>query len=149
MHGRFAIANEDMLYVLSTFLFEPIRWLERFGWRTLTAHEKEASLDCYREPGRRMGIQNIPGNPASFEAFNREYDSGRFRFAESNQRIGNATVNLLLGFYLPRPLLRLGRPVLRALMDERLLKAMGFEPAPDWLCGLVSGLIRLRARLLA
>jgi hypothetical protein len=27
MHGRFRIANEDMLYVLSTFLLEPIRWL--------------------------------------------------------------------------------------------------------------------------
>ena len=25
MHGRFPIANEDMLYVLSTFIFEPIR----------------------------------------------------------------------------------------------------------------------------
>lgn len=25
LHGRFAIANEDFLYVLSTFVFEPIR----------------------------------------------------------------------------------------------------------------------------
>ena len=55
MHGRFAIANADMLYVLSTFLFEPIRWLERFGWRTLTDHEKQASLNYYRELGRAHG----------------------------------------------------------------------------------------------
>ena len=33
MHGRFPISNADYLYVLSTFVFEPIRWLERFGWR--------------------------------------------------------------------------------------------------------------------
>ena len=31
IHARFAIANEDMLYVLSTFVFEPIRWNAR--WR--------------------------------------------------------------------------------------------------------------------
>src|SRR3990170_3791644 len=31
LHGRFAIANEDFLYVLSTFIYEPIRWNERFG----------------------------------------------------------------------------------------------------------------------
>ena len=27
--------NEDFLYVLSTFVFEPIRWNARFGWRPL------------------------------------------------------------------------------------------------------------------
>ena len=32
LHGRFTIANEDFLYVLSTFLFEPIRWNQRYGW---------------------------------------------------------------------------------------------------------------------
>ncbi|MCB0110984.1 MAG: hypothetical protein KDE53_33920, partial [Caldilineaceae bacterium] len=36
MHGRFAITNDDFLYVLSTFIFEPIRWIARFGWRPLT-----------------------------------------------------------------------------------------------------------------
>jgi hypothetical protein len=36
LHGRFRIANEDFLYVLSTFVFEPIRWNERFGWRRMT-----------------------------------------------------------------------------------------------------------------
>jgi hypothetical protein len=33
LHGRSAIRNEDFLYVLSTFVFEPIRWNARFGWR--------------------------------------------------------------------------------------------------------------------
>jgi len=36
LHGRFDIANEDFLYVLSTFIFEPIRWNTRFGWRPAT-----------------------------------------------------------------------------------------------------------------
>src|SRR6266550_5796449 len=35
MHGRFEIANEDFQYVLSTFMFEPIRWNVRYGWRPL------------------------------------------------------------------------------------------------------------------
>ena len=26
LHARFRIANEDFLYVLSTFVFEPLRW---------------------------------------------------------------------------------------------------------------------------
>ncbi len=34
-HGRFKIANDDFRYVLSTFIYEPIRWNERFGWRLM------------------------------------------------------------------------------------------------------------------
>jgi hypothetical protein len=40
LHGRFRIANEDFLYVLSTFVFEPIRWNQRFGWRRMTEFEQ-------------------------------------------------------------------------------------------------------------
>ena len=40
LHGRFAIANEEFLYVLSTFIFEPIRWNERFGWRPMCTQER-------------------------------------------------------------------------------------------------------------
>ncbi len=149
MHGRFAIANADMLYVLSTFLFEPIRWLERFGWRTLTDHEKQASLNYYRELGRRMGIDGIPEDLDAFEQLNRDYEADHFRYAETNRRIGTATLELLLGFYLPRWLLWTGRPVALALMDPPLLTAMGFAPAPHWLRVLVPGLLRLRARILA
>ncbi|WP_225912113.1 hypothetical protein [Nostoc flagelliforme] len=35
LHGRFKIDNGDFLYVLSTFIFEPIRWNARFGWRLM------------------------------------------------------------------------------------------------------------------
>jgi len=33
--ARFQISNEDFLYVLSTFVFESIRWNARFGWRRI------------------------------------------------------------------------------------------------------------------
>src|SRR5262245_13839552 len=42
LHGRFQIANDDFLYVLSTFIYEPIRWNARFGWRPMCANEKLA-----------------------------------------------------------------------------------------------------------
>src|SRR5437016_8109604 len=51
LHGRFAIANADFLYVLSTFLFEPIRWNARFGWRVFCEHERLAMFYFWREVG--------------------------------------------------------------------------------------------------
>src|SRR3712207_411181 len=32
-HSHYQIANDDLLYVLSTFIYEPVRWIDRFGWR--------------------------------------------------------------------------------------------------------------------
>ena len=60
IHGRFEISNEDFLYVLSSFVFEPIRWNARFGWRPLIETEKLATFEYWREVGRRMAIREIP-----------------------------------------------------------------------------------------
>src|SRR5262245_28242610 len=79
IHGRFQIANEDFLYVLSTFIFEPIRWNERFGWRPLCAQERLGYYCFWREVGRRMNIRSIPATYEEFERFNVEYERTNFR----------------------------------------------------------------------
>ena len=145
MHGAYRIKNDDMLYVLSTFVFEPERWLARFGKRAMTDHEKRAVWAHYRALGTAMGITDIPDDRAAFEAWGRAYEAEHFRFADSNARIGRVTRDLLLSFYLPRPLIPLGRPAAHAFMDPALLEAMGFTPAPRWLQSLLMGAMRLRA----
>lgn len=55
MHGRHPIPNDEFIYVLSTFVFEPIRWNERFGGRPLLCKEKLASYFFWREIARRDG----------------------------------------------------------------------------------------------
>jgi hypothetical protein len=148
MHGRFPIANEDFLYVLSTFVFEPIRWIGRFGWRALTEQEKLGIFHYYQELGARMRIRDVPDDILEFERYNRDYEARHFSYADTNQRIGGATRDLLLGFYLPRLLIPLGRPVVHALMDEPLLRAMGFPRPPGFLRRVVVGTLKLRAWVL-
>lgn len=149
MHGRFAIPNEDLLYVLTTFIFEPIRWVEQFGWRPMTANEQQAFFRYYCELGRYMGIQAIPSDYHEFEQFNRHYEQTHFQFAPSNRAIGDATMNLLLGMYAPKLLWPLLRPLAYALMDEPLLDAFAFPHPSQRLRQQVRTLLRLRARLLA
>lgn len=52
LHGRFAIANQDFLYVLSTFIYEPIRWNRRFGWRIMSESVRLGYFYFWREVGR-------------------------------------------------------------------------------------------------
>jgi len=148
MHGRFKISNADFLYVLSTFIFEPIRWIGRFGWRPLTENEKQGIFHFYCELGRRMHIKNIPKVSTSFEDYNLEYEREHFRYSETNYKVGAATRDLLLGFYLPKFLWPIGRPFVYALMDERLIKAFRFPEQSAGLQSFARQALRFRARLL-
>ncbi|TVQ91599.1 MAG: DUF2236 domain-containing protein [Chromatiaceae bacterium] len=148
-HHRHAIPNDEYLYTLSTFIFEPIRWNARFGWRPLTALECQATYALWREIGRRLGIRDIPTSYAAFEQFNLAYERAQFRYAADNHRLVLATRNLMLGWFLPRWLWPLGAPVIHALIDPPMLAAAGIAPAPRWLQRLAHGLLRARARLLA
>ncbi|MDN3688662.1 oxygenase MpaB family protein [Cyclobacterium jeungdonense] len=147
MHARFKISNEDYLYVLSTFIFEPIRWMDRWGWRPFTTLEKEAILINYQELAKRMNIVHVPDSLQSFEAFNLKYEQSHFSFHQANRKIGDKTLDLLIGFYLPRRIIPLGRPFAYCLMDPPLRKAMALPNPPKSLCLLVEKSMRLKALL--
>ncbi len=147
MHGRFPIANNDLLYVLTTFIYEPIRWIERFGWRALTETERLAMFHYYCVLGRHMHIEDIPGDFEEFERYNQEYERKHFQYADTNKRIGVATRDLLLGFYLPTSLFPIARPCAHALMDESLLRAMGFVKPPALLSRIMDNAVKLRGQL--
>ena len=147
-HGRYRIPNDEYLYTLSTFVLEPIRWLERFGWREITHEEKQAAFLYWMEIGKRMNIQDLPPSLEVFDQFNRAYEREHFRYAPSNQRIAEATRDLVLSMYLPRFLWRFGAPFVYALIDDPLLDAVGFQRPPMWLRSFVEAGLKARGWLM-
>jgi hypothetical protein len=145
IHGRFTIANDDYLYVLSTFVFEPIRWNDRFGWRPLCENERLAYFYFWREVGSRMGIREIPATYEAFEQFNVDFERTRFCFSETNRRVGEATRDLFLGWF-PVFLHALVRPAIDALLDDALIDAFGFPRPSPATRALVVGALRFRSR---
>lgn len=130
-HRPFDIDREDMLYVLSTFVFEPTRWIERWAWRPLTATEKQASFHFYRAVGRRLGVAGIPEDLDEFERFNRDFE--RRNFAHTPQtRDGGADVLRLYAAMYWRPVRPVAAAVWRARLDEQALAALGIGGAPRW-----------------
>ena len=145
IHGRFEIANEDFLYVLSTFVFEPIRWNARFGWRPLVEQERLATFETWRQIGRRMNIRGIPETYRELERFNVEYERRNFRFTEVGARVAGATRRMFLDWF---PLLptRVGERAISAILDEPLLAAVGFPRPTGAERRAVEGALRLRSR---
>jgi hypothetical protein len=147
IHGHFNIANRDFLYVLSTFVFEPIRWNARFGWRPMVEAEKLAMFHFWRAVGARMGIGDLPPDYETFEWFNRDYERRFFRPTEGGTRTAVRTREMFAGWF-PKPLRPLVRHAIHALMDDATRAAFGFPAPPPPLGRAVLGAMAARRRLL-
>ena len=145
MHGRYAISNDDMRYVLSTFVYDPIAWLDRYGWRRLTDAERLAAFHFYREVGKRMGIRDIPSGFDEFREFKASYEERHFVYSDTNRRIGEYTVGLFCGWF-PRFLRPMVRVAVRGMLDPPMLAAFGFAPAPRWVTAAGEFGLKARAR---
>lgn len=147
-HARYPIPNDEYLYTLSTFIFEPIRWNARFGWRRMLPVEKRSAYYGWREIGKCMEIRDIPPSYDAFEQFNLDFERAHFRYAPENEQLAKATRNLLLSWVLPKALWPLGAPFIHALIDDHLLMAVGLPLPPAWMRHVVAGALRMRSAAL-
>jgi len=147
MHGSYDISNDDLRYVLCTFVVMPIRWLDAFGWRPMTETERIASANYYRELGRHMGIRDVPETWQAFSRHLDAYEREHFAFTPENRRVADATLELLTTFP-PNSLLppALVRWMSYALMDPPLLEAFDFPRPPPAFRALVRAGLRARGR---
>ncbi|WP_370615760.1 oxygenase MpaB family protein [Mumia sp. Pv 4-285] len=147
MHGAYAISNDDMRYVLSTFVVTPVRWLADYGYRGLTAAEIEASTRSYQRIGALMGIKDIPASYAEFEKLLDAYEAAHFGYDHRSREVADATLELLCTYY-PRPLRRAVEIFSRSVMDPHVREAFRYPDPPHLVVALSRGLLRLRGRVL-
>ena len=74
MHAMYDISNDDFRYVLATFVVVPKRWMDDYGFRTMTPNEVAATTNYYLELGRHMNIKDIPEDYAGFERLLDDYE---------------------------------------------------------------------------
>ncbi|MGH4030004.1 oxygenase MpaB family protein [Actinomycetota bacterium Odt1-20B] len=145
MHRSYDISNEDMRYVLSTFVVTPKRWIDAYAWRRLSRHETVASVVYYRTLGRHMGIKEVPGSYEEFENCLDAYEEAHFAWDEGGRKVSDATLELM-GSWYPSPLAPVLRTAILALLDDSLLRAFRYEPPGALTRSLVRGGVRLRGR---
>ncbi|ARF58724.1 oxygenase MpaB family protein [Streptomyces gilvosporeus] len=144
MHRSYDIGNDDMRYVLSTFVVVPQRWIDQYGWRRLSEHEKRAIAAYYRTLGRHMGITEIPQTFEDFERFLDAYEAAHFGWDEGARKVSDATLDLMAGWY--GPLAPLVRGASMALLDDTLLDAFRYEHPRPAVRTAVRGALKLRAK---
>ncbi|QTI70610.1 oxygenase MpaB family protein [Gordonia polyisoprenivorans] len=130
MHAMYDISNDDMLYVLATFVVCPVRWVADYEWRPLGRNEIDGLTEYYRKLGKHMALKDIPNTYEAFERFLEDYEREHFAYSPGSRKVADATLDLLTTF-MPFHLLPawLVRRLSFALMDDRLLDAFGY-PKP-------------------
>jgi len=144
-HSHYKIANNDFLFVLSTFIYEPVKWIDTVGWRPTCANERLGYYYFWREVGKRMGVVDIPPSYEAFEAWSRAYERQHFRFAETNQRVGTSTRDLFVAWF-PRVLTPFVRYSIYAMLDESMITAFGFPKPLPLTRPMLRGVLKLRGR---
>lgn len=108
-HKGLHIEDEDYIYVLSTFIVSPYRYLERWGWRAPLDVEREAAYRFYAELGRRMNLAVIPSSYTEAGAFLDAYESRHLAPNPYTAELVSTTMQVYLD-RAPAP----ARPLLRA-----------------------------------
>jgi hypothetical protein len=148
MHAAYDISNDDLRYVLSTFVVMPVRWCRDFAWRGFTPHEVRAWTTSYRDLGRQMAIRDLPSSFDEFAALMDAYETEHYAYDAGARAVADATMALLATF---PPNDRLPVSVVRrisfATMDDALLDAFAFPHPSRTFRGLVRGALRARGRV--
>ncbi|MGH1565501.1 oxygenase MpaB family protein [Mumia sp. DW29H23] len=147
MHGAYPISNDDMRYVLSTFVVTPVRWLDDFGWRALSRREIDAATRSYQRMGELMGIKDIPATYEEFEELLDTYERKNFAYDPRSREVADATLELLCSYY-PKALRPAVEVFSRAIMDPHVRDAFAYVTPPRVVVALSRGLLKLRARAL-
>ncbi|MGC5248654.1 oxygenase MpaB family protein [Gordonia sp. DT219] len=132
MHAMYDISNDDMLYVLATFVVCPVRWVAAYEWRPLRPNEIDGLTEYYRKLGKHMALKDIPDTYEAFEHFLEEYEREHFAYSPRSREVADSTLALLTTF-MPFRLLPawLVRRLSYALMDDPLLDAFRYPRPTD------------------
>lgn len=125
-----------MLYTLSLFATEPIRFIDTYEWRKLTELEKCALGTFWKSVGDAMGVSYEP--LPSFQnggfrdglhwldeisAWSQAYEARAMVPDQKNRETADRTTAILT-YMLPEPLKHVGLKFVPYMMDDRLRRAM-------------------------
>ncbi|KAJ5681353.1 uncharacterized protein N7477_001293, partial [Penicillium maclennaniae] len=135
------ILEDDMLYTLSLFATEPIRFVKLYEWREMTEMERCAVGTYWKSLGDALSIsyEKLPSSKTEFQdgihwleeisEWSHSYELQHMKPHPRNKEVADKTIDVLV-YNLPEFMKPLGIYLVSFLMDERLRNAMMMESPP-------------------
>jgi len=135
------ISNDDMLYILSLFVLNPIRWIKKAEWRELNDMEKCAMATFWKSLGDDMGIDYSPLRSSAsgwtdalhwledIEEWSQNYENKCMAVHEDNAAVTRAALDIVT-WKLPNPLKPFAKQAVSCLLDQRMRQALMYVFSP-------------------
>jgi hypothetical protein len=163
LHSRYLkagkISNDDMLYTLSVFALEPVRWVNQYEWRQMSDLELCASGTFWKAMGDKMEISfaTLPSSESGWtdglhwlqelRTWSEAYERRAMVPAKTNHDLALAHLDVIF-INIPPRLNAIGKYVVSVLVGERLRKAMILPDPPWYYTSAIENFLLLRRLLL-
>ena len=144
IHAHYSIDNEQFQKSLAIFMVAPATWIEMFGWRKMTEHEKTAWHAFWYNIGEQMEIDNPPASLDEAKAIaeaalmkSTEVSKHSKKLSEVNFAVYREKAPALL-----KPFTRI---YLRTFFKPNIEKAFNLPPLPMPVRALVALSVKLNA----
>ncbi|KAJ5166834.1 uncharacterized protein N7482_005615 [Penicillium canariense] len=149
------ILDDDMLYTLALFALQPIRFINRFEWRQLSDLERCAIGTFWKSVGDALEISyaKLPSGTAGFQdgiqwldeldAWSEMYEVQCMVPDAKNRETADQTTAILV-YMLPTALHPVGLEFVSFMMDDRLRRAMLYDPPSSIARVVFSSLLTIR-----
>ncbi|PYH54061.1 oleate hydratase [Aspergillus niger CBS 101883] len=149
------ILESDMLYTLSLFATEPIRFVERFEWRAMTELERCAIGTYWKSLGDALDISydELPSGKSGFSdglhfleelrQWGDHYEEENMRPDHRNRLVADKTMDVIV-YGFPKWVRGVGVRFATCVMDNRLREAMMYDAPPVRYRRIFTGLVALR-----
>lgn len=129
IHSHYQISNDDNLYTLLRMFFNPIEWIQRWGWRKLTQNEIAALTKEMIQIGKAMNIEFESESFEDLHAWQVNYRLRHQQYSQDNEHVARGTIDGIRDHF-PSWLRIFCSPLVRSyLHDKDLLRALGLKPA--------------------
>ncbi|KAE8404993.1 67 kDa myosin-cross-reactive antigen family protein [Aspergillus pseudonomiae] len=150
-----SILNSDMLYTLSLFATEPIRFVEMFEWRSMSDLERCAIGTYWKNLGDALEIDftELPSATTGFRdglhfleemtEWSHRYEEQYMKPSPENKAVADKTMDVLV-YALPAGLKGVGVSFASCMMDERLRVAMMYDAPARLYYAIFFSLVAIR-----
>lgn len=134
LHHRPDVHQEDLTYILNALIVVPTRFMDRYGWRRVTAIERKATWRFYDELGRRMHIADRPTSYSDAEEKLRSYEARMLAASDAGTKL-TAAVLTVLRDRIPAPGRPLATQITSVLVGDPAVSRALSLPVPSQLLG--------------
>ncbi|KAI9322371.1 hypothetical protein BX666DRAFT_1894221 [Dichotomocladium elegans] len=142
IHAKYPILNGDYLYTLSLFIIEPIRWINKYGYRKLEPLEENAIFRIWYDIGKKMHIEDIPETLEDMKEFHKRYALDHVRYSPDNWKVGEPTVQQLSSLY-PKFTHAFIYKLVPAILNPADVAGFGLDPPSERMANNVDRAFRL------